>query len=174
MINIFNTGGVSGITLPENSIQNFTLNIDNFSFANLTSTEMQKKIANKEILFIWYFDDPYCEFKDNCFTSKDLTASHTYSKTGFYYVRCFLQYQDHKFEIFKKILIGCPIINNSGTITITKYNKTDNIYYTIDGSDPITNGILYITPFSATTGTLIKGVYKSYYNEYYQTFSLGI
>ena len=59
--------------------------------------------------------------------------------------------------------VGCaaadPTININeadGTVTISCTGTYNAIYYTIDGSDPLTDGIAYTDPFTVQRGTVVK------------------
>ncbi len=48
------------------------------------------------------------------------------------------------------------IFFNRKLVTITKLNQNCDIYYTIDGTDPDTNSILYTGPFTINDTTIVK------------------
>ena len=59
-------------------------------------------------------------------------------------------------------------------ITISHYDENVEIYYTLDGSDPLTDGILYTEPISYNRNLVVKAVAKreGYYNSVVTTYTI--
>ena len=52
------------------------------------------------------------------------------------------------------------IDGESVEVTLSCEFANAEIYYTLDGSDPITNGTLYISPLNLTKDTTVRAVAK--------------
>lgn len=48
------------------------------------------------------------------------------------------------------------VINEDGVVTLSHYNETGTIYYTIDGTDPTEESTKYSAPFTVEEGTEVK------------------
>lgn len=48
------------------------------------------------------------------------------------------------------------VINEDGVVTLSHYNETGTIYYTIDGTDPTEESTEYSAPFTVEEGTEVK------------------
>ena len=72
----------------------------------------------------------------------------------------------------KSPVISCDKENRQ--ITISHYDENVEIYYTLDGTDPTTDGILYTEPISYNRNLVIKAVAKreGYYNSVVTTYTI--
>jgi hypothetical protein len=161
-----------------------------FTTMNMTDTEIQMLVENGEITFIWSFDDPYWEdYLDDIeysyrlknsniiFNYDDKPIYHTYYRSGIYYVKVAIVYEDHRIELVKKIELGT---NQIGTIPASNttyktntdvlfesFNTADKIYYYIETEDVLLT--FPVTSFTLSNNQEIpievgKTIYYGYYS----------
>ncbi|HSJ69972.1 MAG TPA: alpha-L-fucosidase, partial [Anditalea sp.] len=81
------------------------------------------------------------------FTIKDAKGSPTISRLGLFYA---------------PPIVAPPQVlrDRSGIVTLSTPDKGVDVYYTIDGSEPDHNSILYLKPFKIENPTLLKAISK--------------